>query len=280
MTIAIFPWLAPAPIYFALFRYDIYPALATVMALFAIRRDAFIQGALWLGIAASLKGYALFLLPAYCVFIGYQRNLSAAVQAGVIFSTPMILSLIATLFFAGWEGAVAPFKFHLARLPNSESSYAAFTYAFHADMISWIHQVSWIAPSLQIASAIAAAAMRPRRFEDLVHCFLFAVLGFISFSKFYSPQFLLWVLPLVSFSTSRIMVISAIIFSWLTFLYFPISFDLQPTQPWLFEVTVGTISILRLFMMFVAAKIAISPDKFCLKSSLAKSESLQRSKLL
>ena len=31
-------WLAPASIYFALFRYDIYPAVATLFGLFAIRR--------------------------------------------------------------------------------------------------------------------------------------------------------------------------------------------------------------------------------------------------
>jgi hypothetical protein len=40
-----------------------------------------------------------------------------------------------------------------------------------------------------------------RRFEDLINSFLFAIFGFMSFSTFYSPQFVLWVLPLICFST-------------------------------------------------------------------------------
>src|SRR5262245_43415984 len=62
--LAVFAWLAPAPIYFALFRFDLYPALATLISLFAIQRGNYIKGALWLGIATALKGYTLFLLPA------------------------------------------------------------------------------------------------------------------------------------------------------------------------------------------------------------------------
>jgi hypothetical protein len=69
MTLALFAWLAPAPIFFALYRYDLYPALATLISLFAIRREA-----------AALKGYALFLLPAYCIFMIYKRGLPAALD--------------------------------------------------------------------------------------------------------------------------------------------------------------------------------------------------------
>lgn len=99
--LALFAWLAPAPIYFALFRFDLYPALATLMSLFAIRRGAYIEGALWLGVAAAVKGYALFLLPAYCVFMVYQRGFTAAIKVAVLVVTPMILSLLATFAFAG-----------------------------------------------------------------------------------------------------------------------------------------------------------------------------------
>src|SRR5262249_41224794 len=60
--LATLAWLAPATIYFALLRYDIYPAAATLLALLAIRRDSYLAGAAWLGLAVALKGYALFLL--------------------------------------------------------------------------------------------------------------------------------------------------------------------------------------------------------------------------
>jgi len=97
--------------------------------------------------------------------------------------------------------------------------------------------------------------MRPQSFEDLVNAFLFAVLGFMSFSVFYSPQYVLWVLPLACFSTSRVMLISATTLSWLTYLYFPFSSDLRGVgQLGFFEPMIVAVSLLRLFMMFLAVK--------------------------
>jgi hypothetical protein len=94
--------------------------------------------------------------------------------------------------------------------------------------------------------------MRPRSFEDLVNVFLFALLGFLSFLVFYASQYELWILPLVCFSSSRLMLISAIFFSWLAYLEFPISYDLRGAQPDLFEAVVVAVALLRFFMMFLA----------------------------
>jgi hypothetical protein len=259
--LALFAWLAPAPIYFALFRFDLYPALAVLVSLFAIKRKSYIKGAIWLGIAAALKGYALCLLPAYCAFMVYQRGLTAAIKVGVLVVAPIMLSLLATFAFAGWEGVIAPFKIHLVRTLNGESTYDAANYLFDTPVTLWVSQVPWYAQFLQVAAALVAAAMRPRSFEDLINSFLFALLGFMSFSTFYSPQFVLWMLPLICFSTSRVMLISAVLFSWLTYLYFPIAFDLQQAKPALFKAAVVTISFLRLFMMFVAATLMLAPRR-------------------
>ena len=247
-------WLAPGPIYFALFRFDLYPAVATLMFLLAVRRTAYITGAIWLGVAVALKGYALFLLPAFCIFMIYQRGLAAAIKIGAVAIAPIILSLLATLSFAGWEGVIAPFELHALRTLNGESTYDAINYLFAAPLISSGSRARWVGQALQVGCALAAAAMRPRSFEDLVNACLFAVLGFMSFSVFYSPQYVLWVLPLVCFSASRVMLISAILLSWLTYIYFPISYDLQPTRPDLFKAMVIATGSLRLFMMFLAVK--------------------------
>lgn len=258
--LAALAWLAPAPIYFAVFRFDIFPAVATLMSLFAIRRTSYVEGAVWLGVAAALKGYALFMLPAYCVFIVYQRGFAAAIKVGVLAVAPMILSLLATLIFAGWDGMVAPFSFHALRTLNRESTYDAFNYLFGSTYDPFNHlfniplipdgsKLRWFAQSLQVGCALAAAAMRPRRFDDLVNSFLFAVLGFMSFSTFYSPQFVLWILPLVPFSGSLGMLISAILFSWLSYPYNPVDAPLA-----LFKAEIIAVSLLRLFMMFLAAR--------------------------
>jgi uncharacterized membrane protein len=254
-VLAALAWLAPAPIYFALFRFDIYPAAATLMSLFAIRREAYIKGAVWLGVAIALKGYALFLVPAYCMFMVFQRGLAAAIKVAALAVTPMILSLLATLTFAGWEGVIAPFNYHAVRTLNGESTYDVINYLFDARVISAGPEIRQVAYALQIGCALAAAAMRPRSFEDLVSAFLFAVLGFMSFSVFYSPQFLLWILPLVCFSESRVMLTAAILLSWLTYLYFPVSYDLQQLgQGGLFKAMVVAVASLRVFMMLRAVR--------------------------
>lgn len=251
---AVLAWLAPAPIYFALYRFDIYPAAATLMALFAIRRAAYFQGAAWLGVAIALKGYALVFLPAYFVFLVYQRGLATAIKAGVLAVAPTILSLIAIFSFAGWEGVLAPLKFHAVRTLNEASTYAAINYLFRRAVISAGANTKWVAYCLQIGCALVAAAMRPRTFEALVNTFLFAVLGFMTFSVFYSPQFILWILPLVCFTDSPIMLLSAICFSWLTYLYFPIARDLSALgRHGLDHLMVVSVSFLRLFMMVLAA---------------------------
>ena len=246
--LATLAWLAPAPIYFALFRFDVYPAVATLVALLAIRRDAYVVGALWLGIAVALKGYALCMLPAFCVFMFYQRGLKAAFYCGVIVLAPMALSLIATSISSGWEGALAPFQRQAGRKFNWESTYDAVNYVFGTELNA--KQIPLLPQALQLAAALGSAAMRPRTFSDLVNAFLFAVLGFMMFSTFYSPQFVLWILPLVCFSDSRVMLVSAVVFSWLTYLYFPISFDLAHGTA-LFKAAVVAVATLRVFMMFL-----------------------------
>jgi hypothetical protein len=247
-------WLAPAPIYFAVFRFDIYPAVATLMSLFAIQRTRYIEGAIWLGVAIALKGYALWLLPAYCAFIIYQRGFAAAIKVGALATAPMILGLLATLAFAGWEGMVAPFNFQALRTLNGESTYDAFNYLFGVPVISDGPEVRLVAHSLQVGCALAAAAMRPQNFDDLINAFLFAVLGFMSFSIFYSPQFVLWILPLVCFSRSRVMLISAIFLSWLTYLYYPVGSLLYYRHFYAgqFKAAIIAVSLFRLFMMFLA----------------------------
>ena len=251
--LAALAWLAPAPIYFAVFRFDIYPAVATLMSLFAIRRASYIEGAIWLGVAIALKGYALWLLPAYCVFMVYQRGFVAAIEVGALAVAPMTLSVLATLTFAGWEGLVAPFSFHALRTLNGESIYNAINYSFSVPVISNGSEVRWVAQSLQVGCALTAAAMRPRSFDDLVNTFLFSVLGFMSFSVFHSPQYVLWILPLVSFSRSWVMLVSAIFLSWLSYLYYPIAYyQLGHAGP--FQAAIIGVSLLHLFMMFLAAR--------------------------
>jgi len=246
---AILAWVAPAPIYFSVFRFDIYPAAATMLALIAIRNNSFMQGAIWLGVAAALKGYALFMLPAFCVFVVYRRGILAGFYAVTLGVLPLILTFFITLIFVDLNEVLTPFKLQATRGFNGESTYDAINYLLGTDFR--LEKLPFLPQLLQLVSAMAAAAMRPKNFDELLNALIFAVLGYITFSAFYSPQFLLWLLPLVSFSCSRALAISMVAFSWLTFLYFPISYSLLG-RPWL-SLAVLSATTLRIFMMLLIA---------------------------
>ena len=76
----------------------------------------------------------------------------------------------------------------------------------------------------------------------------------MSFSVFYSPQFVLWIPPLVCFSRSRVMLISAIFLSWLTYLYYPVGSLLYYRHFYAspFKAAIIAVSLFRLFTMFLA----------------------------
>jgi hypothetical protein len=253
-------WLAPASIYFALFRYDVYPMVAMLFGLLAVRRESYMAGAIWIGVAVALKGYALFMLPALCVFVFYRRGLVAAVCVAIIAIAPMVTSFAAIYGFAGWEGVTAPFRFHLERGFNWQSSYDAFNYVLGIRLQA--SQIPFVPLALQVLASLAAAGMRPRSFDDLVNATIFAIVGYMTFSVFYSPQFLLWVLPIVAFANSRMTIVLALLLAWVTYAYFPVAWDLFHTGASLepLPALIVAITALRVSMMIVAVRNMHDPD--------------------
>jgi hypothetical protein len=259
--LAVLAWLAPPTIYFALLRYDIYPAAATLLALLAIRRDSYLAGAGWLGLAVALKGYALFLLPAYCVFIAQRRGLASAATAAAVAVAPMLLGLLGTTVLTGWQDMTAPFSFQASRPVEDESTYGALNYLLGATIVPTSPVTNWIGRGLQLGCALIAAAFAPRRFDELVDAFLFALLGFIAFLSFHSPQYMLWILPVACFSSSRVILGLALVLSWLAHLHFPLLSALtfgRLNADQLYHLNVIPVTLLHFAIMVVAAHHVLS----------------------
>jgi len=250
-------WLAPAPLYFAAFRFDVFPALATFLMLFALRAERWRRAALWLGIAIALKGYALFLLPAIGVYVLQRRGLRAAVEFGAIAVTPFALGLALPLAFAGVRGMKMPYAYHSGRGFNGESTWDALSWLLGTDLERWTTHWPRLSQLLQIGGALAAAAMRPRAFTQLVRALLFALTAFLSVSTYYSPQYVLWLAPFAYFCADDAIASVAIAYGWLTYLYFPVAYDLSygttggPLKP-----VLAIVTALRLALLARAARLA------------------------
>jgi hypothetical protein len=223
----LFTWLSPAALYFALFRFDLYPALASLMALLALRNERYVRAAAWLGLCIALKGYAAVFLPALSVFWIYRVGLKKAVALSVLAIAPMVVSLGLVWLYAGTEGVLMPFEFHAGRGYNGETIYLAVDNLLDGRLepqLDWMleHRVPL---AIQVAFGLLAAALRPRTFDQLLHAFLIAVVGFVTFSVFHSPQFALWIIVAAAFTTNRYLQVLLTALSWFTYLYFPIVFD-------------------------------------------------------
>lgn len=231
----LFVWLSPAALYFALFRFDLYPALASMMALLAIRDQRYVRGAAWLGLCIALKGYAAVVLPAFGVFLIYQVGFKKAAALSALAVAPMALSLGLVALYAGSEGVLMPFEFHAGRDYNEESIYVAVDTLLEGrlkNFLDWMLEAR-LPFMLQAGFGLLAAALRPKTFEQFVHAFLIAVVGFVTASVFHSPQFALWIIVAAPFTKSRYLLALLAALSWFTYLYFPILFDwvARPEHP-------------------------------------------------
>src|SRR5262249_36605988 len=158
----------------------------------AMRRGTNLRAAGWLGLAIAVKGYALFVLPAFAVFVWRKDGFRRAVLAVAIAVAPFLVQGAVVLSFAGWDGLMMPFQFHANRKVDSESSLYDALAAVGWPEAKTIVDTPRLATVLEVASALLAAGlMAITRRRDLAEAMaeagLIAIVGLISFSLFVSP---------------------------------------------------------------------------------------------
>jgi hypothetical protein len=243
-----------------LFRFDAVPAALTVLALVAMEKKRWALCALAIGAATAMKLYPAVLLPV--VLALRLRDNAVAEQTddtsgkwrdvgvmGAVFMTVMTLGLIlpavistqaihSASFLAG--GAARPVEIesmpgtllwlsHLAGVPLATvDSYGSRNYA------------SPLEPPLRIASVILILAGLSYVYWGVWRgifkgrqAFLLAVGILVSTSKVFSPQYLIWLIPLVAI-TARLS-LDWILVAALTLLEYPVLFsvaalDLRPSS--------------------------------------------------
>lgn len=242
-------WLTPASLYFTLYRYDVLAVLFSLLAVEAIHADRPRRAALLLGLVTALKGYSLFLLPAFAVWVWRRRGFREAVIASLLNLAPFLAGNLVTLAFGGLEGVAYAYRFHAERWLNGESTFDAIAYLTGPAIRDFLAAHRRVPMILQAVGSLLAAAMLPRTPAQLMRAFLFATTAFVSFSVFYSPQFVLWLVPFVADLAwpAAAAIVGAL--SWTTFAYFPVAFFKRVHHPRFFELTVALVAGLRLLLL-------------------------------
>ncbi len=216
LLIALSP-IALGPI--SLNTYDAWPALLTIVSLACLVAGfpAVALGAL--GLAFAAKVYPVVLLPPGLIFVWRTRGREVALGAAATFAGIAALVVVPFLALAP-HGLAESFRVQAARALQLESLGASLLAV--ADRLGWYsatvvhrtgHAISYdlagplprglaaASSAAQVLAVLAVAWLYVRGRDDLQRLgvsFAAAVAGFLAFTRFFSPQYLVWLIPLVA----------------------------------------------------------------------------------
>jgi uncharacterized membrane protein len=216
LLVAISP-IALGPI--SLNTYDAFPALLTVVALLALLSGWMTAACAVLGLAFAAKVYPVVLLPPALIFVWRRGGRALVLRGSGAFALVTGVVVLPFLVLAP-HGLAESFRAQAARALQVESLGASVLAV--ADHLGWYsatvvhrtgHAISYdlvgplpraLAAASSAAQLVAVAAVAwlylrgrddPRR---LVVSFAAAIAGFLAFTRFFSPQYLVWLIPLVA----------------------------------------------------------------------------------
>jgi hypothetical protein len=187
-------WLTilPAALYFALNRFDVVPVLLTASSLACFSRRWRVASAVFLGAATAFKVYPVLLAPLLVRYL-WDRRLAALVWA-TVFTATLAVFLLPPLFSSGWDAFWAPYQFQLDRRPFPPTIYG------YILPVGLEGQDRW-ARGFRLGSVLlalgAACLRRPASWDGLLRRSALVLIAFISLAVIYSPQWILWLSPLL-----------------------------------------------------------------------------------
>ncbi len=197
--------------------YDAWPALLTVLALLLLLRERELLAFGVLGLAITAKVYPLVLVPLACIFV-WRRAGARRVAIGLLALLAVAAVVVAPFAAYAPHGVFESFRSQAARGLQVESLGASLLLLldrlglYDAQVarttgVAGRNLAGGAADAVAVASlvlealAVATVWVLYARVRDararLPLAFAAAVAGFIAFTKVFSPQYLLWLVPLV-----------------------------------------------------------------------------------
>jgi len=203
-------FLAVAPLLvgsIVLSRFDLWPAALTVGALAALLAGLHRLGWGVLGIAVAAKLYPVVIVPPALAWAWRRGRLRAAL-AGVATFAAIVLPFVVLAPHGVWRSV----EQQASRPLQIESLGAAFLKVFGHPSVETSHGsqnlahhggVTTVLVVLQVAALLIVWIVALRDPDDLPRNAAAAVAAFIAFGKVFSPQFVIWLVPLVPLVRGR-----------------------------------------------------------------------------
>jgi uncharacterized membrane protein len=198
--------------------YDAWPAFLTVAALALLLAALPIAALAVLGLAFAAKVYPVVLLPPALVFVWRTAGRRVAAWSAAAFAAVAAVVIVPFLALSA-HGLVESFRAQTGRGLQVESLFGALLGV--ADRLGWYsahvvhrtgHAISYdltgtlprvladVTSVLQLLAVALVAWLYARGRDEpqrLAIAFAGAVAGFIAFTRFFSPQYMVWLVPLV-----------------------------------------------------------------------------------
>lgn len=178
--------LAPSLFWYSYINWDIVVVMITVLALYCYKSDRDTLGSMLLAVGFATKFYPILLL--WPALLG--RPVRDWIAQGSVFFIAFA-GLNAYFAVASFETWSFIFSFHDLRAPNPDNVWAVLHLLIPSLTISHINTLSFVV----FLFLYVFLLLRFRR-EDITVLWLFAILAFLLANKVFSPQYILWILPL------------------------------------------------------------------------------------
>jgi hypothetical protein len=237
--------LATAPVALGplfLNRYDLWPAMLVSLAVLAFVAERPRIGFAILGFAIVAKIYPLAILPVAAVHV-YRTRGRRELQIGLAVLAAVACAVVLPFAAVGFGGLGFSFYIQATRHLQVESLGAQLLVALHHLGLYSTHTivgspgsfdlpgrlpdaVGFLSSAIEVAAVVLVALWYARGNSDaqrLVLACAAAVAAFVAFGKVLSPQYLVWLVPLVPLVASRrgavasVMLVAALLMTQLTF---------------------------------------------------------------
>lgn len=239
--------LLPAPLYYTFNRFDILPALFSLISFRLIQDKKWNLAAAMLALGAMTKWYPALLLPPLLVYY-YRTEKRIHWQMPVVFASVCFILILPTLITGGMDALMVPYTFHgdrgletvsLPTLVNQIAQWANPGLSIQSNIMTVFF-------FLQLVTVLFAFFSKIDSLEVLLYWFILIICGFIAFARIFSPQWLLWILPFYILTIQNKREVGIAIFYGITnYIAFPIVWDyFGDTSPQM--VVMGVVHILSL----------------------------------
>jgi hypothetical protein len=238
--------LLPGTLYFSLNRFDVLPTALVLTAFSLLLAGRWGSAHAVLGAAALTKGYPVLFLPLFAR-IAWSGGLRAMLWGFSCF-VAVVVALTAQLWaWVGFNALVAPYVFQGTREANSQS---IFYFAARALPQAGQWPLRMAFSGLQAGLGIVPAALRRMSPQDGARWLAIITIAFVVFTRFQSPQWVVWITPLALLSSRDRLDLGVVVAQdILTYVYFPLTYDCFGPLSTNFAFVVGALTALRVFLL-------------------------------